>query len=364
MTHFDFHPRTRVIFGPGTISQLGERASELAFRRTLLVADEGMVGAGYVATATRLLERQSIAVFQFHDFGTNPDSDMVLKGQRFAEGTKFDSIVALGGGSSMDMAKAINIVCHNPGAIQDFKGYGKGSGKQAPMIGIPTTAGTGSEAQTHAIIADSRTHLKMAIGDPQSAFRVAILDPELTLSQPPYITATAGYDAISHAVETFVTSKRNAISDCFARESWQILSANFERVLTTPDDIEVRGAMLLGANLAGAAIENSMLGAAHACANPLSANYDIAHGAAIAMTLPQVVRWNGDRYRELFKGDLSERLAELAQAAGLPVRLSECGVKKEDFPELAKAAAGQWTGRFNPRPFDYEGALEIYEWAY
>jgi len=211
--------------------------------------------------------------------------------------------------------------------------------------------------------------LKMAIGDPRISFRAAILDPALTITQPEYITATAGYDAISHAVESFVATRRNAISDCFAREAWRMLSKSFECVLARPFDVEARGAMLAGAHLAGAAIENSMLGATHACANPLTAVFGIAHGAAIAILLPHVVRWNQavvhHRYRDLYpEGDLADRLDELARTAGLPARLGDCDVRRTDLRDLAAAAAEQWTGRFNPRPFTVDSALEIYECAY
>ena len=368
MNAFDFTPRTRVVFGAGAIERLRELARALGFTRTLLVADPGLAAAGHVDTAVSLLEQAGIAVHPFHDFSANPDTEMVRAAQQFAQPLGFDSVVALGGGSSMDLAKAVNLVCHNPGFISNYQGYGKVENALAPMIAIPTTAGTGSEAQTHAIIAHSKTHLKMAIGDGRLAFRTAILDPALTLSQPEYITATAGYDAISHAVESYVTTRRNPMSECFAREAWKLLSHSFECVLKRPNDTGARGGMLLGSYFAGAAIEASMLGATHACANPLTAKYGTAHGAAIALLLPHVVRWNdgaaGDLYRDLYpEGDLAERLDELARAAGLPARLTEAGVDPGDLPELAAAAAEQWTGRFNPRPFGFESALEIYRCA-
>jgi alcohol dehydrogenase len=369
MTAFDFTLRTRIIFGPGAIERLPELARALDFKRTLLVADPGLAAAGHVQTAASLLEQSGIAVYPFHEFSANPDADMVHAAQRFAQPLRFDSVLALGGGSSMDLAKAVNLVCHNEGFIARYQGYGKVENPLAPMIAIPTTAGTGSEAQTHAIIAHTKTHLKMAIGDARLAFRAAILDPALTLSQPGYITATAGYDAISHAVESYVTTRRNPMSDCFAREAWRLLSHSFECVLKRPNDTGARGGMLLGSHFAGAAIEASMLGATHACANPLTAKYGIAHGAAIALLLPHVVRWNAsaaaDLYRELYpEGDLADRLDELARAAGLPARLAESGVHPGDLPELAAAAAEQWTGRFNPRPFGFDSALEIYRCAF
>ena len=307
---------------------------------------------------------------------------MIEAGRAFAAPLNVDSIIGLGGGSSLDCAKGINFLLTNGGQMQDYRGYGKASQPMLPMIGIPTTSGTGSEAQTYALISDAQTHDKMACGDPKAAFRVALLDPALTVSQPRSITATSGFDAIAHAVETYVARKRNALSEVFSREAWTLLESNYERVLAKPDDLEARGAMQLGAYYAGAAIENSMLGATHACANPLTARYGTAHGAAIAMLLPSVVRWNGpvaaERYAELLKLSsanpnfgsqepaemLAQRLEQLAAAGGLRTSLSAAGVTRDELAPLAADAAEQWTGSFNPRSFDMKGAMEIYEFAY
>jgi alcohol dehydrogenase len=367
---FDYQPRTRMIFGAGTISRLGDVARELGFRRVLLVADHGMVASGHVDEAVDPLQKAGIEVVRFHDFEVNPDTRMVDAGSEFAANEKIDSIIGLGGGSSMDCAKGINFILTNGGQMSDYRGYGKATQPMLPMIAIPTTAGTGSEAQSYALISTSDSHIKMACGDPKAAFRVAILDPALTVSQPRSITAISGFDAIAHAVETYVTTKRNPLSEIFSREAWRLLEPNYERVLNRPDDLEARGAMQLGAFYAGVAIENSMLGATHACANPLTAHYGTAHGAAIAMLLPSVVRWNeraaGDRYESLFSGTeaLAQRLEQLAEAGGLRSSLSANGIARDDLSVLAAEAAEQWTGTFNPRPFDQKGAMEVYEWAY
>jgi alcohol dehydrogenase len=368
MQFFDFYPRTRVIFGIGVFERLGELAGELGFRRTLFVADPGMVAAGYVDAATKLLTKAGIEVITFHEFAENPTSAMVEAGRAAASAAKVDSIIGLGGGSSMDCAKGINFVLSCGGAMRDYWGYGKASRPMLPMIGVPTTTGTGSEAQCYALISDAETHVKMACGDPKASFRIAILDPRLTLTQPAGLTATAGYDAISHAVESYVTTKRNPVSMMYAREAWRLLEANYERVLAEPQDIEARGAMQLGANYAGVAIENSMLGATHACANPLTKNYGTPHGAAIAVMLPHVVRWNAinvaDDYRRLIRRasrngrdpgeDLARRLEELRRAGGLPESLSAIDVRAADLPMLAEEAAKQWTGSFNPRDWNIE----------
>ncbi len=378
---FEFQLQTRLIFGAGSIRRLGELARELRFRRTLLVADQGLVTSGHVDEALAPLRLAGIEVVRFHDFEVNPDTRMIEAGRAFAAPLSVDSIIALGGGSSLDCAKGINFLLTNGGQMQDYLGYGKASQPMLPMIGIPTTSGTGSEAQTYALISDVQTHDKMACGDPKAAFQVALLDPALTVSQPRSITATSGFDAIAHAVETYVARKRNALSEVFSREAWTLLERNYERVLAQPHDLEARGAMQLGAYYAGAAIENSMLGATHACANPLTARYGTAHGAAIAMLLPSVVRWNGpvagERYGELVKLSgfqdaspvdtaeaLAQRLEQLAAAGGLRTSLSAAGVTRDELAPLAEDAARQWTGSFNPRSFDIAGAMEIYEFAY
>jgi alcohol dehydrogenase class IV len=382
MRSFDFQPRTRVIFGAGVIDRLGELARELNFKRTLLVADHGLLASGHVDEAVGPLQKAGVEVFRFHDFEVNPDTRMIESGTALVSPLKIDSIIGLGGGSSLDCAKGINFLLTNGGHMSDYRGYGKATKSMFPMIAIPTTAGTGSEAQTYALISDAETHVKMACGDSKVAFRVALLDPALTVSQPRSITATSGFDAIAHAVETYVTTKRTPLSEIFSREAWRLLEPNYERVLSQPDNLEARGAMQLGAYYAGVAIENSMLGATHACANPLTARYGTAHGAAIAMLLPSVVRWNelvaGSDYAWLLNWssvtgrnnhmtpteELARRLEELAEAGGLRSGLRAAGVPQTDLAELAADAAEQWTGTFNPRPFDKQGAIEVYQCAY
>jgi len=379
MVPFDFEPRTRIVFGRGAVQRVGQLASGLQFHRVLLVADRGLLKAGHVATITKSLEDEHIEVVPYHDFGENPDSAMIEAGFRFAEPLRADSMVALGGGSSLDCAKGINFVLTNGGSMQDYRGYGKARTPLLPMIGVPTTAGTGSEAQSYAVISDAATHMKMACGDPSAAMRVALLDPELTLTAPRHVTAMAGFDAIAHAVEAAVTIRRTPLSDTFSHRAWQLLNDAFERVLLHPADVEARAAMQLGAHFAGMAIEQSMLGAAHACANPLTARYNLTHGLALAILLPHVVRWNArvasERYAALIGSPrrrardedaaetLARRLEDLARAGALAMTLSDSGVAKSAIPELSAQAAAQWTGTFNPRPFDAEGAAEIYRAA-
>jgi alcohol dehydrogenase len=378
---FDYHPRTRVVFGPGKIAELGTLAAELGARSVLLVTDHGLETAGHPQKGIAALESAGLSVTLFDDVHANPTTDDVDRGLCVAQSAGIDLIVGLGGGSSMDCAKGINFLLTNGGRIEDYWGANKAARPMLPMIAVPTTSGTGSEAQSYALIANPKTHMKMACGDPKAACRLALLDPELTLSMPGSVTAATGIDALSHALESYVCTRRNPVSQLFSRQAWQLLVRGFPAVIAAANDLDARSKMLLGAHLAGAAIENSMLGAAHALANPLSAHFDVTHGVAIAVMLPHVVRYNTESvvglYGELAHdaglcdaGDrlagerLASHLAGLANRAGLPATLAECGVEKALIPQMAAEAAQQWTGRFNPRAVDEQSLRELYEGAF
>jgi alcohol dehydrogenase len=377
---FDFHVPTRVVYGAGSLGRLGELARELGDTRVLLVTDPGLEAAGHPQRAEASLRAAGLEVFLFDNVETNPTSKHVEAGVAYARPLGIDLIVSVGGGSAMDCAKGINFLLTNGGSMADYCGFGKARKPMLPSIGVPTTAGTGSEAQSYALIADEQTHMKMACGDRKAAFHVAILDPEVTVSQPRSVTAVTGIDALSHAVESYVTTKRNRVAQMFAREAWRLLEPNLETVLTDPNHLEARGAMQMGAFLAGTAIENSMLGVCHACANPLTAHYGLTHGVAIGVMLPHVVRFNAPGVSALYadlvadaslsNGDpaaageaLAQRLTDLIRMAGLPLTLRECGVSPGILPLLAEEANQQWTARFNPRPVTEVELLELYKAA-
>ncbi|MBI4606745.1 MAG: iron-containing alcohol dehydrogenase [Planctomycetes bacterium] len=366
---FDHDPRTRVVFGPGTIERLGDLVRELGAPRVLLVTDPGIVRAGHAGHGRRSLEAAGLEVAVFDGVEENPTTAHVERGVAFAREARIDSIVGLGGGSAMDCAKGINFILTSGGEMKDYWGVGKAKGPMLPMVAVPTTAGTGSESQSFALISDAATRQKMACGDKRAACRVAVLDPELTVTQPRAVAAATGIDALSHAVETLVTRRRNPVSRMLSLEAWRLLEPSLERVLGAPGDLEARGRMLLGASLAGAAIESSMLGAAHAAANPLTARFGVVHGHAIGLLLPHVVRFNapaaGDEYRALAVSSeaLARRLEDLHAATGLPRRLGDFGVEEGDLQDLARDAARQWTAQFNPRPVAEQDFLEIYRCA-
>jgi alcohol dehydrogenase len=377
---FDYQPLGRVVFEVGGLARLGAVARDLGGSRALLVTDPGLEKVGHPQRAVASLRDAGLHVAVFDGVEENPTTRHVGDGLQVARAEGIDLLVAVGGGSAMDCAKGINFLLTNGGSMADYKGTGRATKPMLPSVGVPTTAGTGSEAQSFALIADEKTHLKMACGDRKVAFRAVILDPELTISQPASVTAVTGIDALSHAVESYVTTRRNPLSQTFAREAWRLLEGNFETVLSRPFDLEARGAMQLGAHFAGLAIECSMLGACHALANPLTAHYGLTHGIAIGVMLPHVIRFNareaGGLYAHLahdvglVNGDelaagevLAQRITRFLATAGLPTSLSACGVSGGIFPLLAEEAALQWTATFNPRPVTEADLRRLYESA-
>jgi alcohol dehydrogenase len=378
---FDFQPRTRLVFGANSVERLGELARAIRAQRVLLVTDPGIVAAGHADRIRRCLDAAGLRVSVFDKVRENPTTNCVDACTGVAKAADIDTIIGLGGGSAMDTAKGCNFILTNGGRMQDYWGVGKASKPMLPLIAIPTTAGTGSECQSAALIADERTHQKMACLDPKAAARIAILDPTLTLSQPPGVTACTGIDAIAHAV----AKKRNPLSLMYSHEAFKLCVRALPEVLLNPGDLNARGRMLLGAALAGTAIENSMLGAVHSLANPLTAHFGIVHGQAVGLMLPHVVRFNGAEpevrraYAELASAPeiacvsdghehaweaLVSRLNALLDLAHMPRSLAECGVDRAMIPVLAQEAAQQWTASFNPRAITREDFAELYEAAF
>ena len=373
LTGFDHHPRTRLIFGANSMERVGELARELGGKQVLLVTDKGLAAAGHPSRAVSFLETAGLHVTIFDDVRENPTTADVDRCVEVARAAGIDFIVGLGGGSSMDTAKGANFILTNGGRIQDYWGVGKATKPMLPLIAIPTTAGTGSECQSFALISDETTHQKMACGDVKAAAAIAILDPLLTVSQPPRVTACTGVDAIAHAVETAVTKRRNLLSAMYSREAFRLCFGALESVLENPRDLEARSRMQLGAAFAGMAIENSMLGAAHSAANPLTAHYGIVHGQAVGLMLPAVIAFNArdpeahNHYLELAMiaglssiDDLIGELDTILDAARMREGIAKLGIDRSAFPKLAAEAAQQWTASFNPRKIDAKDFEELY----
>lgn len=372
---FDWQLRTRLIVGAGVLAQVGARARELG-SRALLVTDPGIVQAGHVGRAEAFLRTAGVATTVFAAVHENPTTDDVEACLELARQFRPEVLIALGGGSAMDTAKGTNFILTNGGPLRDFwvaspvrRGF---TSPLLPSIAIPTTAGTGSEVQCHALIADATTHAKMALGETGAEPTIALLDPELTVSLPHGVTANVGIDALVHAIETAVTKPRTPLSLLFSHKAFQLLSASFGLVLREPNNLEAREGMLLGSTWAGLAIEYSMLGIAHSLANPLTAHFGTVHGQAVGVMLPHVIRFNAQdpaayrAYEAL--GHTPEALATLVtgwlEQAQMHTTLSECGITEALLPTLAAEAARQWTAAFNPRSVTVSDLERLYRAAF
>ena len=371
---FASRPSPKLVCGPGRLRELPACVREAGGSGVFLVSDAGIVRAGHVAVAVRLLEAAGIPVTVYAGTKENPTESDAAACRDAARSAKFDCLVALGGGSSLDTAKAGNFLLTNGGAMRDYQGYGKAIKPMLPLIAVPTTAGTGSECQSYALVSRDDTHEKMACGDPGARARIAILDPELTSTQPRSVAVQTGLDALAHALESAVSTARNPLSDLYSEGAFRHLARSIGRVIDGTPTADDRAGMQLGAAFAGLAIENSMLGAAHATANPLTARQGMVHGHAVALMLPHVMRMNSS---EPASAAVYHRFANLLVEAGrTPPSLIEwveelvarSGVVAPDpaaldVAALAADAARQWTGKFNPRPLQVEDAVELYRRA-
>ena len=378
----DDMPGQKIIYGVGARNRVGEVAKELG-RNILLVTDSGLSSVGHPQNLKEILEQSNLNVTLFDQSVENPTESSVQDCVQVAEESKVDVIVGLGGGSSMDTAKGCNFVLSNGGKMSDYWGVGKAKKPMYPLIAIPTTAGTGSECQSFALISDDQTHKKMACGDKKALPRVTILDPELTLSQPSSVTASTGVDALAHALESAVTKKRNKNSIRHAQRAFDLIQENLPFALDDSQNLEHRGNVLLGASHAGAAIERSMLGAVHSMANPLTASRGVVHGIAVGMVLPTVMKFNAEQpevnfmYAEVARMSglaplgmsdkestqrLIDRVCTILKLAKMPPSLGELGFEYSDIKSLASDASEQWTARFNPRSLrvtDFENLYSL-----
>lgn len=371
----------RIEFGADRVDALGDLARQQGATRALLVTDAGIVAAGHVARAVSSLEKAGMHARVFDGACENPTTREVELGLALARETRIDAIIAIGGGSAMDCAKGVNLLYANGGQMRDFRGdpdlQALALRKPAlPMILAPTTTGTGSEAQSFALISDAETHQKMPCGDrrpPRQGGlrpRVALLDPNLARTQPRGVLAAAGVDALVHSIETAGSTRRNPHSRRLSSLAWKRLSTALPRALKNQATDDDWGDLLLGAHLAGAAIEASMLGAAHACANPLTANFDVTHGVAVGLMTPHVVRFNtangSNPYGDLSDdaGALAAELESVLGLAGFPTRLREMSIPESALTNLATQAAQQWTATFNPRAVTQDSLFDLYRAAY
>lgn len=370
MKPFDTRSSPRLIAGPGRLAELPAAVRALGGSHALIITDPGIVAAGHAQRAHDFLTAADITYTTYENSRENPTESDAEQCHQFARQSAPDVLIGLGGGSSMDTAKACNFLLHHGGRMADFKGYGHATQPMLPFIAIPTTTGTGSECQSFALVSHDDTHEKMACGDPKALAQIALLDPELTYSQPQKVATLTAIDALSHALESAVSNVRNPLSSAYSRSAFQSIAPHIAAIISGqhPSENPPHDAMQIGAALAGLAIENSMLGAAHALANPLTAQLGLPHGHAIALMLPSVLAFNAHdpataAIYDDFQHILGQALIPWVEQTIALAKLAQPDISPSDIPQLAADAARQWTGKFNPVPVDEASLTQLYRTA-
>ena len=385
MNHFKYSAVADVLVGPGTSEQLADLSASLGIRRALIVTDPGIIEFGLLEAALKKFEAKSISVKIYSDVIADPPEAVVLDAVKTAQEFGCDGVIGFGGGSSMDVAKLLAVLIKGEQSLADIYGVESITGSRLPLIQIPTTAGTGSEATMVSIITTGETTKAGVVSRVLLADKI-ILDASLTIGLPAAVTAATGIDAMVHAIEAF-TSKRlkNPISDMLAREALRLMAGNIRVAVREGSNLAAREAMLLGAMLAGQAFANAPVAAVHALAYPLGGNYHIPHGLSNALVLPHVLRFNGPEaanlYAELTQiilptrslpadplqvtAILADYFLELAADLGLPTRLQQMNIDQKDLPMLAEQAMLQQRLLINnPRAMSLSDALSIYRQAF
>ena len=385
MSDFLFSTVSDVLSGPGSSAQLGDMAAGMGIRRALVVTDPGIIKFGLLDAAVANLEANNIALNIYADVVADPPESVVLDAVGAAQEFGCDGVIGFGGGSSMDVAKLLAVLIKGEQPLADIYGVDQITGGRLPLIQVPTTAGTGSEATMVSIITTGETTKAGVVSRTLLADKI-ILDAGLTTGLPPAVTAATGIDAMVHAIEAFTTkNKKNPLSDMLAREALRLMAGNIETAVKQGDNLEARSAMLLGAMLAGQAFANAPVAAVHALAYPLGGNYHIPHGLSNSLVLPHVLRFNGleagHQYAELAPIILpgktlpedplavTELLAtyflQLAEDLGLPTTLRQMSIDESDLPMLAEQAMLQQRLLINnPRDVSFDDALAIYQQAF
>ncbi len=378
MKNFSWQLPSKIYFGNGESKQVVERVKELRGNKVLLVTDKGLEHIGLPDQIKRMLLEASIEVVIFNEVKPDPTVEVVESGVKKAKDNNCDLLIGLGGGSSIDTAKAIGMLVTNGGKASDYWGNPPKI-DPLPMIAIPTTAGTGSEVTFVTVIKDNEKKVKMGVGySPQMAPNIALCDPELTISAPAHITASTGLDALTHAVEAYTNTKYDPISEALALKSIELIGKYLRPAVANGDNMEARYYMLLGNLLAGHAFANKLLGIVHAITSPMGGYCDAPHGVVNAILLPHAMKFNYIGNPEKF-ADVAEALGEnvvnmtdleaaqkgieavhqLSHDVNLPSGLSKVGVQEEDIEDVCKAAMNNINISINPRKPSVEDLIAI-----
>ncbi|SFN09985.1 iron-containing alcohol dehydrogenase [Thermodesulforhabdus norvegica] len=378
---YGFYIPTVTLMGIGAHKEVGRQIKVLGGKKPLLVTDKGLTKAGLTDQIRSLIKEDTgIDVVVFDETVPNPTDKNVHDGLKVFKDNGCDMIISLGGGSSHDCAKGIGILATNGGNIRNYEGIDKATKPMPPFIAINTTAGTASEMTRFCIITNTDTKVKMAIVDWRVTPNVAINDPLLMMGMPPALTAATGMDALTHAVEAYVSTLATPVTDACALQAIRLISKYLRSAVANGSDIEARDKMAYAEYLAGMAFNNASLGYVHAMAHQLGGFYDLPHGVCNAILLPHVERFNliakldrfadiavamGENVEGLSPRDAAEKalqaIEKLSRDVGIPGGLKELGVKKEDIPTMAQNAMKDACGLTNPRRATLEDIIMIYE---
>ncbi|MDK2984920.1 MAG: alcohol dehydrogenase [Clostridia bacterium] len=379
---FGYYMPTVNLMGAGSAKKVGEQMNVLEVKKALIVTDKGLNKIGMVDEIKQIIEAAGAEAVIFDGAEPNPTDKNVEDGLKVFKENNCDVIVSLGGGSSHDCAKGIRIVACNGGNIRDYEGIDKSKDASIPMIAINTTAGTASEITRFCIITDTERKVKMAIVDWRCTPSVAINDPLLMMKKPPALTAATGMDALTHAIEAYVSTAATPVTDSGALMAIKLISENLRKAVANGSHFEARNAMAYAEFLAGMAFNNASLGYVHAMAHQLGGFYNLPHGVCNAILLPHVERFNlisnpqkfadiaeamGENIESLSVREAAEvaleAIQKLSQDIGIPSGLAELGVKEEDIKIMAENAMKDACSLTNPRRATLEDIINIYKEA-
>ena len=384
MKTFSFTGAKKILFGNGSFSGLAEHLAELKVKRPLIVLDGNLAGAGFGKKISGLMEKAKLDFVLYDEAAAEPPLELADEGTRLAVKKKCDGVVGIGGGSAMDLAKAIAVLAANRGKAEDYLGLNRVPGPGLPKIMVPTTAGTGSEVTFTAVFIRKKLKKKEGMNSPYLYPDLALLDPELTLTLPPHPTAATGIDALCHAIESYTSVNASPMSEVMSLEAIRLISESLRTAVHDGTCIDAREAMLLGSLYAGLGLANAGVTAVHSLSYPLGGRYGISHGLANTIMLPGVMAFNISGAREKFV-DIAEAMGEivddlpsreaaylaveavesLIEDCGVLTTLEEMGVPEKDFPELAKAAMTVARPLANnPCRMTQEDMIDIYQGCY
>ena len=352
--------------GAGAIAEVAAEAKSRGFKKALICTGPTLLRHGVTAKVTDILDRNGLSYELFSDIKANPTIENVQAGVAAFKAAGADYIIAIGGGSPMDVAKAVGVVAKFGGTIGDYEGVGKVPGPIDTLIAVPTTAGTGSEVTVAAVITDEARNYKLSVLGPEISPTYAVLDPELIMTAPASVAAACGVDALIHAMESYINTDANPFSMAMAEKAMELIGGNIRKFVARRNDVDAACAMMLGSTFAGIAFANNRLGDIHAMSHPVSAFYHVAHGVANAVLMPTIFEFNAlaadERYANIYQyitgkdagedfvpGMLCDALHQLNADLGIPACLADVGVQEDKIPQMAVDAMKSGNVTVNPR---------------